>query len=105
MKIKLSKELKSPLKSLKRKWLAPIIQLTAGLTLEMQVLNTFFELRGNRPPPEDVVIVSIDDRGYKILEASTNYPLPRREIATAIEAIALVSPRPLIPAAKILAER
>ena len=73
--------------------------------IDIGVLSAFFSMRGALKAPEDLVIVSIDDNSYKTLEASTNYPLPRSEIATALETIASAAPKLVLLDLKIPAER
>lgn len=74
--------------------LASLLYLSSfGIMGNIQVLRFYFFLRGTVTPPEEVVIVAIDDRSFKELDASTSYPLPRRYLATSIEAIVDAEPR------------
>lgn len=66
-----------------------------GMMGNIQVLRLYFLLRGPVAPPDDVVIVAIDDRSFRELEASTSYPLPRRYLATSVEAIVEAKPKML----------
>lgn len=63
-----------------------------GIMGNIQILRLYFYLRGPVTPPEDVVIVAIDDRSFRELGASTSYPLPRRHLATSVEAIVDAKP-------------
>lgn len=66
-----------------------------GASSNIQIERLFFSLRGPISPPKDVIIVAIDDRSYKELDASTSYPLPRKYLATGIESIVDSNPRVL----------
>ena len=50
--------------------------------LELDTVDARFELRGNQPPPADLVQVDIDDRSFDALDA---YPIPRRMHARVID--------------------
>jgi adenylate cyclase len=119
--MKLSRELKYAVKQLKRRFQGPLFQAglafvfaflaivvfasPVGQRLELILLRTFFSLRGPLPAPSDVMLVAIDDRSYQVLGASTNFPLPRRYIATALEVIQAATPKVTILDAKIPEER
>jgi CHASE2 domain-containing sensor protein len=121
MKPILSPEQRFLLKQLRLKWLAPVFQLLSAITLallsviflyssfgmqlELFILRQFYQIRGIREAPKEVFIVSVDDKSYKDLKASTNYPLPRKHIATAFEAINQAAPKVIIIDAKIPEER
>lgn len=59
---------------------------TAGVIdrFETVLLDLRISLTGQRPPPEDIVIVAIDDQ---TVEASGGYPLPRSKITELVERI------------------
>jgi CHASE2 domain-containing sensor protein len=118
--LRLSPEARYLLKSLTRKWgrsffqiglallgtiLCAVFHLSIGASLDIDLLRPFYSIRGPRPSPPQVVIVAVDDLSYQALEASTNYPLPRKFIATALEVIQKEKPRLLILDAKIPNER
>ncbi len=77
-----------------RRWLlvvvgAALTSLVVGLAvtdllrqLELDTVDARFELRGNQPPPADLVQVDIDDRSFQALQV---YPLPRRMHARVID--------------------
>jgi len=114
-------ELKYRLKQLWLKWARPLAQvfmglliafgtvwfwtLPAGQKLDLWVLQNFFEIRGPVAPPEDVVIVAIDDKSYVELEASTRQPFPRLYVARALENIVKAGPKVIILDAKIPKEQ
>ena len=50
--------------------------------LELDTVDARFELRGDQPPPADLVQVDIDDRSFDAIDA---YPLPRRMHARVID--------------------
>ncbi|XZE19213.1 CHASE2 domain-containing protein [Pirellulaceae bacterium SH449] len=78
-------------------WLAAVLyHSSVGTMGNIQTLRLFFFLRGPIAPPEDVVIVAVDDKSFKELAASTSYPLPRRYLATALDSIVEASPRTLV---------
>lgn len=119
--MKLSREFKYAIKQLKRRFQGPLFQAglafvfafiaifffasPVGQRLELMLLSAFFSLRGPLSPPSDVVLIAIDDRSYQVLKASTNFPLPRRYIATALEVIQAAKPKVTILDAKIPEER
>lgn len=121
MKLKLSPELRHLIRQLKRKWLGPavfsifsffvtalafwIATSSLGRRMDINVLSIFFSTRGPIAVPREVITVSIDDKSYKTLESSTNYPLPRKFVATAFEHIADANPKLLILDLKFPAER
>lgn len=63
-------------------WLHLEDGLPAGLEeFEGKTLDWRFRLRGDRPAPESVVVLAIDDRSLALLG---RFPLPRAEIARAV---------------------
>lgn len=121
MKIRLSQDLKYELRRFSSKWGRHILQVGTGWVLgllavcflatplgtrlELFLLHGFYQLRGPRQPPSDVVVVAVDDPTYKELGASTNFPLPRKFIAQALETINKADPRVLILDGNIQRER
>jgi CHASE2 domain-containing sensor protein len=121
VKIKVSKETKLRFRSFKRRWLNSIIFVLVAFTIatgfiyssmretfswfDMAILRRFYDIRGSLPPPNDVVIIGIDDKSYKAFEASTNYPLPRKHIAEMLERVTEAKPRLLILDLKFPPER
>ncbi len=117
----LSREIKYEIKRITRKLQGPLFQVlvafifsilvlffsgsAVGLKLELALLRAFFEVRGPIQPPEEVVIVAIDDLSYQHFDASTNYPLPRKYVASALETINQAGPRLVILDGKIPQER
>src|SRR4051812_8280193 len=111
------KELKYRAKHLWLKWARPLAQglvallvalasvefwnTESGQKLDLWALNNFFEMRGPLSPPNDVVIVAIDDQTYKELDISTRLPFPRRFMAEALENIVRADPKVLILDARI----
>lgn len=75
-----------------------------GIAFDQEMLRYFFELRGARLSPPDLLIIAIDDASYAALGASMNFPLPRRYIAEALERIGDSSPRVVILDAAVPAE-
>ena len=55
-----------------------VFESSSGREIEPILMDTFFRLRGPIAPPEDIVIVSIDEKSYRDLGLSTLEPLPRR---------------------------
>lgn len=55
-------------------------------------LRTMFALRGPVTPPEEVVIVAVDELTYKTLGLSTREPFPRKFTAKALQEIHKSSP-------------
>jgi len=112
MKIKLSPETRFRVRQFRERWLRPLQHASTGFVLALAalavvatpfgfstdrtVLRFLFYLRGTRPPPPEVVIVSIDSESYQKLDASPAYPLPRRFIAEALERILAARPKVLI---------
>ena len=47
----------------------------AGMTLERKGYDLLFALRGPLPPPDDLIIVSVDDRSFA--EIGQQWPWPR----------------------------
>lgn len=108
------------LRSYWRKWSKPLTQgaiaclialgtvtlwnTAEGRALDHWVLRNFFLIRGPRPPPPEVVMIAIDDETYARLSASTNFPLPRHFLASALERIDDASPRAIIIDANIPAQ-
>jgi CHASE2 domain-containing sensor protein len=117
----LSREIKYELKKLSRKLKSPLFQVLvafvfslatifffvspAGARLELALLYAFFDIRGPIKPPDEVVIVAIDDKSYQHFDASTNYPLPRKYVAAALEAINAAAPKLIMLDGKIPQER
>lgn len=115
------KELKYQLKQILVKWAKPASQCLiaflisistiafwvteVGQKLDLWVLEKFFEIRGARPAPKDVVIVGIDDESYQKLDVSTRLPFPRILVAKALEQIVQANPKAVIIDAKIPKER
>ena len=85
--------------------LSAVFHVSLGASLDISLLRPFYYVRGSRATPQGVVLVAIDDRSYQALNASTNYPLPRKYIAAALEVIQQHNPRLLILDAKIPNER
>ncbi|MFN9741690.1 MAG: CHASE2 domain-containing protein [Acidobacteriota bacterium] len=68
--------------------IASINHLLPSLNLATQ--NALFRLRGGLAPPDDLVIVAIDDRS---LQQIGPWPWPRRVMATVLDRLATVTPR------------
>ncbi len=118
--MKLSPELRYQIRRFSLKWgahftqislaigltvIAAVVYCTFGMRLDLYSLECFFSLRGPRTPASEVVVVAIDDASYQAVDASTNYPLPRRVLAEALESIQRANPKLLILDAKIPNER
>jgi CHASE2 domain-containing sensor protein len=117
----LSREIKYEIKRISRKLKGPLFQVlvafvfsilvlfflgsSVGIKLEVALLRAFFQVRGAILPPEEVVIVAIDDLSYQHFDASTNYPLPRKYVASALETINQAGPKLVILDGKIPQER
>jgi CHASE2 domain-containing sensor protein len=117
----LSREIQFELKKLTRRAKSPLFQVLVaflfafaalffyasplGTRLELALLRVFFELRGPMKPPEEVVIVAIDDKSYQHFDASTNYPLPRKHVAAALEVLNASGPKLVMLDGKIPQER
>ena len=121
MKSYLLTELRYKLKQMTRKGYRPLLQVvliffisfsginfwlsTAGQKLDQWVALQFFQHRGPRPPPADVVLVAIDDITYQKFGLSPNYPVPRSMIGEALMEIAKAAPKVAILDAAIPPER
>src|SRR3954454_3691816 len=66
-------------------------QLGALRSLELDTVDARFSLRGARPAPEDLVIVTIDERTQEYLRR--RFPFPRRFHAAALDRIHRDGPR------------
>lgn len=69
--------------------------------LNLFVLQQFYDIRGERPAPEDVVIASLDDDTYAKLGISPRLPFPRSVTASVLERLAAAKPGALIIDASI----
>ena len=69
-----------------RRWIALVAVLSIGLTLlayatdtlrrvELDTVDARFEVRGTEPPPDDIVVVEIDDKSFEALDE--RWPFPR----------------------------
>lgn len=121
MKSYFLKELKYQLRQIILRWAKPVTQCiiallisigsiafwttSVGQRLDLWVLEKFFEYRGPRQAPEDVVIVAIDDETYQQLDVSTRLPFPRILVARALEQIVKAEPKVVILDARIPKER
>ena len=70
-------------------WLAAYLA-DAFRDLELDTVDTRFEIRGEREPPRDLVVVEIDDVTFQ--ELNRRWPFPRRVHARAVEHIAADDP-------------
>jgi len=77
------------------------LYMLLGEAIELEVMRAFYSLRGPLPPPDGVVIVSIDDESFKALEVSPAYPMPRKFIAEALERVVSGKPRFVMLDAKL----
>jgi len=64
--------------------------------LNFGTMDLFFRIRGERPPPKDVIIVSLDEETFDKLNANNSPVLPRQYLAEALENIAKDSPKKVI---------
>lgn len=120
MKIKVSKELRYELRQIYKKWAQPVMHAliafciacvcvfffnsSLGISLEMFQLEHFFAIRGPIPPPNHTIIVRIDDKSYKDLDASSKQPIPRIYVAQALQKIVSYRPKIVILDGKITKE-
>ena len=58
--------------------------------LELNTVDTRFEIRGDEKPPDDLVVVQVDDKTFQDLDR--RWPFPRRVQASAVEQIAADKP-------------
>jgi adenylate cyclase len=70
-------------------WLAAYFA-DAFRDLELDTVDTRFEIRGERKPPRDLVVVEIDDVTFQ--ELDRRWPFPRRVHAQAVKQIAADGP-------------
>jgi adenylate cyclase len=61
---------------------------TFGQEIELSQTDLWFRLRGVKPPPQEIVVVAMDELTYSELGISTLDPLPRAMIAEMLEALA-----------------
>lgn len=59
--------------------------------LELNTVDTRFEIRGDRKPPDDLIVVEIDDNTFQDLDR--RWPFPRRTHAKALDDVAADGPR------------
>jgi adenylate cyclase len=71
-------------------WLAAYFT-DAFRDLELDTVDTRFEIRGEREPPDDLVVVEIDDVTFQ--ELDRRWPFPRRVHGQAVKRIAADGPR------------
>lgn len=71
-------------------WLAAYLA-DAFRDLELDTVDTRFEIRGDRKPPRDLVIVQVDDVTFQ--ELDRRWPFPRRVHGQAVKRIAADHPR------------
>lgn len=64
-----------------------------GYAVDLKVMDLWFALRGNLPPPKDVVIVGIDEESHSKLDVPTLAPWPRELQAKLLERLSRVKPR------------
>ena len=64
--------------------------------LHLVLLRSAFALRGERAAPQDVLLVAINQVSYTARNENSNYPLPRRYIADALEKIVAATPKVVI---------
>lgn len=62
--------------------------LPFGQQIEESFQDFWFQIRGEIPPPSDVVIVAMDEESYRNLKLPTNAPWPRRLHANLLEKLA-----------------
>ena len=48
---------------------------------EAFLIKTFFDIRGDRPTPENIAIIKIDDLSFQKMNLSTRRPFPRELFA------------------------
>ncbi len=72
-------------------WRTPI-----GGTTDVWLQTTLNTIRGDRLPPPNVVIVSLDDKSYSDLGLSLRQPFPREIFSKALERIHLDKPKVVI---------
>ena len=71
---------------------AVLLELTGALRqAELGTVSTRFAVRGERPPPKDVVVVGIDDVSFE--ELRERFPFNRRTFARAVSGVAADRPR------------
>jgi adenylate cyclase len=71
-------------------WLAAYLT-DAFRDLELDTVDTRFEIRGEKKPPEDLIVVEIDDDTFQDLDR--RWPFPRRVHGQAVKHIAADHPR------------
>ena len=62
--------------------------------LELDTVDTRFEIRGERTPPKDLIVVQIDDVTFQDLDR--RWPFPRRIHGEAVKHIAADDPRAIV---------
>jgi serine/threonine protein kinase len=98
---KRSDNLKSVSLSTKRVGLAFVLSVVfmflfytpLGPLSNIYLLRTFFSLRGPITPPENVVLVAVDDLSFQKLGASTLQSFPRKHLAAALKKIQQTKPK------------
>ena len=70
-------------------WLAAYLA-DAFRDIELDTVDARFEIRGEREPPDDLVVVEIDDVTFQ--ELDRRWPFPRRLHARAVDQVAADGP-------------
>lgn len=58
--------------------------------------HTFYIIRGNRPAPQEIVLVKIDDQSFENMKLNTKEPIPRLKFAEALAQIQTHKPKLVI---------
>lgn len=86
-------------------WLAvELWSSSLGRGLDVQTLRSFFAVRGERPAPQELVIVGIDGESFTELGLPPRTALPRKYFADLIERVVAAAPKMLIIDASFPAE-
>lgn len=67
-----------------------------GISTDQWFLKQLFAIRGSIPPPQDVVLIGIDDESFAELNESPRWPLPRKHFAAALENVVAAEPKVII---------
>jgi len=77
---------------------------SVGRGFDIALLREFFALRGARPVPHEVVLVSIDQQSFTALGLPPRSALPRKNFADVIESVEKAKPKLVIVDASFPAE-
>lgn len=67
-----------------------------GIAPDLFVMKSFYDIRGARLPPDDIIIVSIDDESLDKLKLSTKRPFSQKNLADGLDLLLQGAPKKLL---------